>query len=148
LIHAKTEPRPDLWQRAWEELKRENEKLVKRYTDILDGYSKLSANSTLQQKLRAIIEERQQEISKREWKIPIGKKPKRIRDLVEKILKPIIALKYLGTTVASLDPIHAGLPWAGICVLLPVSTNHRYGKISEPINLCRSLFLITSRKKS
>ncbi|PMD17920.1 hypothetical protein NA56DRAFT_661898 [Hyaloscypha hepaticicola] len=103
LIRAKSEPRPDLWQRAWEELKRDDEKLVRRYTDILDSYSKLSANSTLQQKLRAITKERQQEISRREWKIPIGKKPKRD----------------FGTAAAALDPIHAGVPRAGVCVLRP-----------------------------
>jgi hypothetical protein len=29
--------------------------------------------------------------------------------------------KDIGTTIAGLDPVHAGLPWAGICLLLQVS---------------------------
>jgi hypothetical protein len=112
--------RQDLWQQAWEDLKRKDEQLVNKYTAILDSYTNLPRDSTLQKKLWTIISDRRKDISDRQWTIKFGKKPRKVIDQVEKIVKAITAFKDFGTAAASLAPIHAGLPWAGICVLLPV----------------------------
>ena len=40
---------------------------------------------------------------------------------MESIVKIINNFKDAGTSAANADPVHAGLPWAGICLLLSVS---------------------------
>ncbi len=46
-----------------------------------------------------------------------------MRGLLENVVKTLEKFKDIGSAAASLDPIHAGLPWASICVLLPLVLN-------------------------
>lgn len=46
-----------------------------------------------------------------------------VREQVDRIIKIVTVAKDFVSSVASLDPIHAGLPWAGVCMLLPLITN-------------------------
>lgn len=41
-----------------------------------------------------------------------------LHDKVNMICKSIQALKDMGSQIAGLDPLHAGLPWAGFCLLM------------------------------
>lgn len=43
-----------------------------------------------------------------------------LRDEVDKVLVWLHRFKSIGDVVANVDPVHAGLPWAGIRVLLEV----------------------------
>ena len=55
-----------------------------------------------------------------QWKIRIGKETVVIREQMERIVNIVKVVKDFGSSIAGLDPIHAGLPWAGVCVLLTV----------------------------
>ena len=41
-----------------------------------------------------------------------------LHDKLNMICKSIQALKDMGSQIAGLDPLHAGLPWAGFCLLM------------------------------
>lgn len=43
-----------------------------------------------------------------------------VRKLVDKIVHVFEKVKDLGSVAASIDPVHAGIPFAGICVLVSV----------------------------
>ena len=43
-----------------------------------------------------------------------------VREQVDRIVKVVLVAKDFISSAASIDPIHAGLPWAGVCMLLPV----------------------------
>ena len=43
-----------------------------------------------------------------------------LRDLFGKLVKWLQRLKEIGDTVVQYDPVHAALPWAGVCFLLEV----------------------------
>ena len=49
-----------------------------------------------------------------------------VREQVDRIVKLVLVAKDFASAAASLDPIHAGLPWAGVCMLLPVSVSTSY----------------------
>jgi len=52
--------------------------------------------------------------------VSLGKKSIELREQIDRVLQIVIVAKDLGSSLASMDPIHAGIPWAGVCVLLPV----------------------------
>lgn len=70
-----------------------------------------------------LIESKLAAMQDRQWKVSLGKKSVEIRAQVDRILKIIIVAKDLGSSLASMDPIHAGIPWAGVCVILPVGSS-------------------------
>lgn len=47
---------------------------------------------------------------------------KKVSDQVANIIKIIQVLKEIGTAAANVYPLDVGLPFAGVCVLLPVSS--------------------------
>ena len=44
-----------------------------------------------------------------------------IREQLNNIIKAVQVFKDLGGAIAGLDPLHAGLPWAGICFIMQVA---------------------------
>lgn len=49
-------------------------------------------------------------------------RPVYLRAQLDKFLKLLDKIKSLGDAAASIDPIHAGLPWAGFKLILEVRT--------------------------
>lgn len=44
-----------------------------------------------------------------------------IRDQAERIVKFVQTFSSIGTAIAQIDPVHVGIPWAGVCAILNVS---------------------------
>jgi hypothetical protein len=59
-------------------------------------------------------------MDEKQWRFNVGGKSVDVRDQVDRIVKIVLVAKDF-ISAASVDPIHAWLPWAGVCVLLPVS---------------------------
>ena len=70
-----------------------------------------------------LIESQLAAMQDRQWKVALGKKSIEIRAQVDRILQIVIVAKDLGSSLASMDPLHAGIPWAGVCVILPVGSS-------------------------
>ena len=70
-----------------------------------------------------LIESKLAAMQDRQWKLSLGKKSIEIRAQVDRILQIVIVAKDLGSSLASMDPIHAGIPWAGVCVILLVDSS-------------------------
>ena len=71
--------------------------------------------------LRAEIETRRKELEQKRWRFKLGEKTIILRDQLARISKAGQAFKDLGGTLAGLDPLHAGLPWAGVCFLMQLT---------------------------
>lgn len=71
--------------------------------------------------MSGIVAQKLQEMKSREWELKWRGESVQIRAVVDRIVKVVEVFKDLGTPAAAFDPIHAGLPWAGVCVLLSVS---------------------------
>lgn len=53
-----------------------------------------------------------------------------VRDVAEKLVNRINRFKAIGDIVANVDPLHVGIPWAGVRFLLEVSCHRRSSRSS------------------
>jgi hypothetical protein len=65
-------------------------------------------------------QEKQKLCEDRRWAFTIGGHIVRLRDEADKVLLWLDRFKQVGDIFVNADPIHAGLPWAGIRLLLEV----------------------------
>ena len=113
-------PFNDLWGLAYQQLIKEKESLVTAYSHILSDAT-ISDTNDVQEQVQAILALKREQILEKQWKLQWGNKPIHVRTQIDRIVKLIGVFKDLGTLIAGLDPVHAGLPWAGICFLISVS---------------------------
>lgn len=77
-------------------------------------------NISIQQALKSAEEKKQLCIDRR-WKVTVGGRTIVLRDKVNTVVDLISKFKDVGSIAVGADPIHAGLPWAGVCMLLQVA---------------------------
>ena len=111
---------PDLWQLAYNKFSSEEPKLVHKYERMLLKDPVSPGNEDLQTKMSNILSRKLNEMASRQWAIKWKGKPHQVRDQVNRIVKVVQIGKDFGSAAAGIDPIHAGLPWAGVCILLQV----------------------------
>ena len=123
----------DLWGRAYNELRERNADLVKALEGLLEASSYDSVTPGAgtgsadivpsQERMAEIVEIQLTAMKQKQWRVQIGRKPIEIREQVDRIVKILLVAKDFVSAAASMDPLHAGLPWAGVCMLLPLMTN-------------------------
>jgi hypothetical protein len=120
---TKSVPQLDLWENAYNKLSAEKEDLVDAWKVVLAKNAGIEEDLPIKEKMSTVIDRELLKINNRQWKIRIFpmQKAVAVRKLVDKIVHVFEKLKDLGSTAASIDPVHAGIPFAGICVLVPVS---------------------------
>ncbi|KAL2842090.1 ankyrin repeat-containing domain protein [Aspergillus pseudodeflectus] len=62
-------------------------------------------------------------MEKRQWKLVFWHHEIVVREKVDRIVQGFRLFEGIGSAIASLDPVHAGIPWAGVCALLQLVTN-------------------------
>lgn len=77
-----------------------------------------------QKQLSDLIERKLALMKDRQWRISLGNSSVELRREIDRVLQIVVVAKDVGSSLASLDPIHAGIPWAGVCMLLPVRRYH------------------------
>ena len=113
-------PRPDLWQLAYIKFSENDPDLVKKYERMVLKDPESSGKEDLQTRMSSILVRNMNKMTSRQWAIKWKGKPRQVRDQVDRIVKVVQIAKDFGSAAAGLDPIHAGLPWAGVCILLQV----------------------------
>ncbi|KAI9772499.1 MAG: hypothetical protein M1840_000704 [Geoglossum simile] len=125
---AAVQAEQDLWKRACINLRDDpkTEKLMLAYDKILrsipmDGDPiDIKDLRGPKEEMSAVVDKKLKFFATQQWRIRIGKETVVIRDQIERIVSVVKVVKDFGSSIAGLDPIHAGLPWAGVCVLLTV----------------------------
>ena len=69
--------------------------------------------------------ELQQRCSRKRWPWTYKGRPVYINDTMDKVVQLLDKFMSVGDVIANVDPIHVGLPWAGIRVILEVCTHGR-----------------------
>lgn len=82
-------------------------------------YITIEIDSTLRNALEA-AQKKQEECKSKKWTFSVGKRDVSLQDVAGKVISFLDGIKDVGDIIASVDPIHAGLPWAGIRLLLEV----------------------------
>lgn len=128
-------PELDLWEEA-------KNALDKADRDLLEKATKdLSQEKNLQDDLQAVVRQKQRLAEEKAWKFEFGGRRIVLRDVVEKIVSWINVFKGLGDIASSADPIHAGIPWAVIKVVLQIATAdiEQNGQILVAVELATSI---------
>ncbi|CZR67837.1 uncharacterized protein PAC_17736 [Phialocephala subalpina] len=130
----------NLWDRAYETFAKKNPDLDSAFREILSTESASPAGvltsknyadkekelSALKRRLVWLwVKAQVERMESREWKIRLGRKTIKIRKQIEGIIKILSAVKDFGTQAAALDPVHAGLPVAGLYLILSFVTNDK-----------------------
>jgi hypothetical protein len=76
--------------------------------------------SKREKQMSALVAKKLAVMNEKQWRFNVGGKSVEVRDQVDRIVKIVLVAKDFISSAASIDPIHAGLPWAGVCMLLPV----------------------------
>jgi hypothetical protein len=97
-------------------LSHEHQKIVR---DLHVDSDPLDIGASIQKAIDA-AEEKKQLCVEKQWSLTIGAKKIVLRDKVNTVVDLISKFKDVGTIAAGADPVHAGLPWAGICLILQV----------------------------
>ncbi|KAL9109989.1 MAG: hypothetical protein Q9187_008105 [Circinaria calcarea] len=128
-----TKDQQPLWDRAYEKLRKEKPEVVEEYERILAKTADIQRNLPLNETMKAVVDNRVGLMTNRQWKIriPWRKGQMLVTELVDKIVNVVLKFKTVGSTVASIDPIHAGIPFAAICFLLPIVTNASEERVSS-----------------
>ena len=116
--------RGDLWGLAYKQLLAENETLVRHYEEVLKTAGSVPNDpvADIQMQIQAVLVLKRKQILQKQWRLQWGNKSIKVRIQIDRIVKIIGTFKEAGSVAANVDPLHAGLPWAGICFLLAVST--------------------------
>ena len=79
-----------------------------------------SGNTDFAAHLLHATKQSQQTLEAKRSKINTTSREVVLRDQLNRLLKVVTVFKDVGNAAASLDPVHAGLPLAGFCVLMQV----------------------------
>ena len=119
-----------LWNRAYQNFTTKSPELEAAFKEILS--SEFSASIVLgsniltkEQEMSRLVRHEVTRMENREWKIKLGIKSIRIRSQVERILKILSFAQELSSQAAELDPVNAGLPVAGLYLILSFVTRDK-----------------------
>jgi hypothetical protein len=87
--------------------------------DFFTGSDALDISASIHKAIGAAEEKRQLCVEK-QWSVTMGGKKIVLRDKVNTVVDLISKFKDIGSIAVGADPVHAGLPWAGICLILQV----------------------------
>jgi hypothetical protein len=116
-----------MWVAAYMKLRAENPCLAEDYHRILakDTETPLFPSKPAEM-MSTVVARKLNEMKEKEWSIRWGNKSVKLREQVDRIVKVMIVFRDTLSPIPGLDPLHAGLPWAGVCIILSVSEDIRF----------------------
>jgi hypothetical protein len=101
--------------KALDRLGEEERSVVKKYACFGWDDPKAAIDAAYEEAKRS-----QDEYKSKEWVWTVRGKKVKLRHIADNVVKFIDKFKGVGDLLSSLDPVHAGLPWAGVKLLLEV----------------------------
>jgi N-terminal domain of NWD NACHT-NTPase len=119
------EKQQGLWDRSWQDLLAEEPQLSKDFERVLAGNADKPAAVTsfkaipfTEEFLHNLVQRKVERMQEREWKIRLGDYSINLRDQIDRLLSLVIVTKDFASQAARLDPVHTGLPLAGLCLIV------------------------------
>ncbi|PGH09226.1 hypothetical protein AJ79_05755 [Helicocarpus griseus UAMH5409] len=101
-------------RQAYDGLRNRDEDLVDRYEQILRTSVNLKEDTDLEKQVSTVIEVKLKQMTSQQWTVKWRDREKKVRNGVDRIVRVFQAFKDLASAAAHTDPIHAGLPFAGL----------------------------------
>jgi hypothetical protein len=110
-------PDRDLWNEALQSLTDEEKASILKY-----GLPAGAGPNLMLETLLEVTQEKQKECEEKYWVFELKGRRIVLRDVAKKVIGWLDKFKEIGDIAVSVDPVHAGLPWAGIRLLLQVQS--------------------------
>ncbi|TGO13768.1 hypothetical protein BPAE_0711g00010, partial [Botrytis paeoniae] len=114
VVRLDLDPNQDFFNKVWKRLSAQEHVTIKQLKITNDIDSTLVATLNTAGEKKRLCEERR-------WTFQLGKRTLVLRDEAEKVLRGLRRFKEVGDIIVNVDPLHAGLPWAAIRLLLEVT---------------------------
>ena len=114
----RTNETEDLWGAAYDELKLTHKSLIINYEELLKQAAPNVLHADPLTTMQTVLDIKRRQILRRQWKFRWGGKSIIIRTQIDRIARLIRVFGNVSNVASNVDPVHAGLPWAGICFLL------------------------------
>ena len=111
----------DYWLLAVNKLQEEDSSAADQLTGVQQAAA-AAGNADFAPQLLHTTQQGRQELESKRWKISTGSREVVLRDQFDRLVKAVTLFKDVGNAAGSIDPLHAGLPLAGFCVLMQVGT--------------------------
>lgn len=109
---------------AYDNLREEKGKLVDAYENILATETEaglaIGPGIDREKQLLTLVATKLAVMKNKQWGYKFGDKSMEIREKVERIVSILDVAKDFISAAARLDPVSAGMPWVGVCMLLLV----------------------------
>ncbi|KAK3317580.1 ankyrin repeat-containing domain protein [Cercophora scortea] len=152
-LDTKQRPIRELWDQAYENLRVEEESLIRDYEDRLSrdlatrpdlaGGPEVSKRELME----TILKYKMDEINRDTWKLKYGSNEVQVKDLVEPVLGVVDWANEYITGALEANP-YASMAWAGISLLLPLLLNPSKQAASQAKGLdCISSLIVQGRMR-
>ncbi|KAF4625153.1 hypothetical protein G7Y89_g13014 [Cudoniella acicularis] len=111
------------WDMAAERLREEKLEVYKAFEEIRKDIPR--EEGVLAATMMDVVNKHKETMEERQWSLPFkvrGREVK-IREQLDGVLKAVRVFKDFGSGLAALDPVHAGIPWAAVNLVLQVALN-------------------------
>lgn len=112
-----------LWEHALDKLSEPDREIVLKYSSNSDVGEAPDALFQAAKRKRALCEEKK-------WRFFVNGHTVTLRDQADKFIQWLDRMKSIGGVAAASDPVHAGLPWAGVRALLMVRIQTHVGLLT------------------
>lgn len=128
-LDAATQLEPqDLWERAYDTLRKQNPELVltfeKHLVSCNESHTSFTSSSFSPNQIQAVAESRLIDHEAEKWVIRLRRQSIKVREQWDNVIKFILWAKESVSAAVEAQP-YAALAWAGVSIVLPVSQNHK-----------------------
>jgi hypothetical protein len=111
----------DYWQLAIDALQAEDLKgSIKKQIAAIRQEAAAAGTTDFADLLLRTTQQSQRDLEARRWKIGTGSWSVHVRQQLDRTIKALQIFKELSSPAYNIDPVHVGLPLAGLCVLMQV----------------------------
>jgi hypothetical protein len=128
----------DYWMEAYIKLREKERSLVEHFETIVQSDHKEfggtnGSREDIPKLMEAVVSRRLNLWQKERWRFRLGNKQIHLSKQIDGVIKNALKTKEFLFAVGQVDPVHVGLPLAGVCLLLSVSL---YKNVSEVAEFC------------
>lgn len=117
----------DYWQLAIDALQAEDHKgSIKKQIAVIQQEAAATGTTDFAELLLQATQQSQQDLEARRWKIGTGSWSIHVRQQLDRTIKALQIFREMSSPAYNVDPVHLGLPLAGLCVLMQVQSSQSY----------------------
>lgn len=116
--------REALWKKAYDQLQKDEDKLMAAYEKLIADQNNLGDQPLLTpSNVSAVVKNQKEKMESRQWTYPWFGRTKQVRDTVDSILKVVQQSAGLISAGMTMAPVYVSLPWSFVAILIPFIMN-------------------------